>query len=156
MNIYFDRNLRTWFNFYNSTKIISLIALFFVLLVIHFIKSLVSFPVLTVQYIFFGSLIKISSWYIRLLLLSVVEILRSVLFSETALLLLHLASVWDEVFKNGLSKICGRQPLINLKSRPYPFKNILKAVFHKFYLAHSWMLCLLYALLILFTLIISC
>ena len=137
-----------------------MIALFFVLLVIHFIKSLVSFRVLTVQYIFFGSLIKISSWYIRLLLLSVVEILisssRSVLFSETALLLLHLASVWDEVFKNGLSKICGRQPLINLKSRPYPFKNILKAVFHKFYLAHSWILCLLYALLILFTLIISC
>ena len=30
----------------------------------------------------------------------------------------------DKVFKNGPSKTCGRQPLINLKclSRPYPFK----------------------------------
>ena len=49
-------------------------------------------------------------------------------------------NIWDKVFKNGPSKICGRQPLKNLKvygllkqtislqadhipsSRPYPFK----------------------------------
>ena len=30
---------------------------------------------------------------------------------------------WDKVFKIGLSKFCGRQPLKNLKgSRSYPFK----------------------------------
>ena len=33
------------------------------------------------------------------------------------------------MFKNGPSKICGRQPLRNLN-----LKNFLKAVFHKFYL----------------------
>ena len=38
-------------------------------------------------------------------------------------------NLWDKVFKNGPSKICGRQPLKKLKgyegiclSRPYPFK----------------------------------
>ena len=42
-------------------------------------------------------------------------------------------NIWDKVFKNGPSKICGRQPIKNLKeyslvrglvclSRPYPFK----------------------------------
>ena len=40
---------------------------------------------------------------------------------------------WNKVFKNGPSKICGRQPLKNLKW------NVLKAVFHEFYLVHSWM-----------------
>ena len=33
---------------------------------------------------------------------------------------------WDKLLKNGPTKICGRQLLK------------LKAVFHKFYLAHSW------------------
>ena len=36
-------------------------------------------------------------------------------------------NMWDEVFKSGLSKFCGRQPLkywkgYDLLSRPYPFK----------------------------------
>ena len=39
-------------------------------------------------------------------------------------------NIWDKVFKNGPDKICGRQPLKNLKEklkkyalgRPYPFK----------------------------------
>ena len=33
--------------------------------------------------------------------------------------------MWDMLFKNGQSKICGRQPSKDLKvclSRPYPFK----------------------------------
>ena len=47
---------------------------------------------------------------------------------------------WDKVFKNGTSKICGRKPLKNLKGYGLP-KNFLKAVFHKFYLVHSWILC---------------
>ena len=34
--------------------------------------------------------------------------------------------IWVKVFKNGPSKICGRQPLKNLKT-----------IFHKFYLVHS-------------------
>ena len=42
---------------------------------------------------------------------------------------------WVKVFKNGPSKICGWQPLKNLK---WYTSNILKAVFHKFYLVHSW------------------
>ena len=48
----------------------------------------------------------------------------------------------DKVFKNGPSKICGRQPLKNFKGYGL-FKqttipsNFLKAVFHKFYLVHS-------------------
>ena len=49
---------------------------------------------------------------------------------------------WDKVFKIGPSKICGRQPLKNLKSYGQPKETIslqifLKAVFHKFYLVHS-------------------
>ena len=44
----------------------------------------------------------------------------------------ELANNWDKVFKNGPSKICGRQPLKNLKG-----SNFLKALFHKFYLVHS-------------------
>ena len=59
--------------------------------------------------------------------------------------------LWVKVFKNGTSKICGRQPLKNLKWKT-AFKkleviwsaeadhitsNFLKAVFHKFYFVHS-------------------
>ena len=48
----------------------------------------------------------------------------------------------DKVFKNGPSKICGRQPLKNLKGyglleAVHTPSNFLKAVFHKFYLGHS-------------------
>ena len=42
--------------------------------------------------------------------------------------------IWDKVFKNEPSEICGRQ----LSS------NFLKAVFHKFHLVHSWILCPIY------------
>ena len=53
---------------------------------------------------------------------------------------------WDILFKNGPSKICGRQPLKNLKGYGLPKVNhtsshFLKAVFRKFYLVHSWILC---------------
>ena len=47
----------------------------------------------------------------------------------------------DKVFKNGPSKICGRQPLKNMKGygllkvENTP-SNFLKAVFHKLYLVH--------------------
>ena len=41
----------------------------------------------------------------------------------------------DKVLKNESSKICGRKAFTS---------NFLKAVFHKFYLAHSWTLCLMY------------
>ena len=40
--------------------------------------------------------------------------------------------IWDKVFENGPSKICGRQPLKNLKGYGLP-----RAVSHKFYLDHS-------------------
>ena len=45
--------------------------------------------------------------------------------------------IWDKVFKNGPSKICGRQPLKNLKGYGLPKQTILKTVIHKFFLAHS-------------------
>ena len=60
------------------------------------------------------------------------------------------------IFKNGPSKICGRQLLKNLKwycldivclSTPYQgyiTSNFLKALFHKFQLYHFWILCLIY------------
>ena len=31
------------------------------------------------------------------------------------LIIVYLSQVWDKVFKSGLSKFCGRQPLKNLK-----------------------------------------
>ena len=53
-----------------------------------------------------------------------------------------------QVSKNGQSKICGRQPLKNLKYGLSKQINItsgfLKAVFHKFHLVHSWILCPIY------------
>ena len=56
--------------------------------------------------------------------------------------------MWDKVFKNGPSKICGRQSLKNLNGfsllkADHDPSNFLKAVFHKFYLVHSWILCLI-------------
>ena len=42
-------------------------------------------------------------------------------------------NIWVKVFKNGPSKICGRQPLKNLKIT----SDFLKAVFHKFDFFHS-------------------
>ena len=47
---------------------------------------------------------------------------------------------WDKVFKSGLSKFCGRQPLKNFRGYGLLW-NFLKAVFHKIYLVHSWILC---------------
>ena len=49
---------------------------------------------------------------------------------------------WDKVFKNGPSKICGRQPLKNLKEYGLPEachtpSNFLKVAIRKFYLVHS-------------------
>ena len=53
-----------------------------------------------------------------------------------------LDHIRDKVFKNWPSKICGRQPLKNLKG--YPFRFFKGYVFHKFYLVHSWILGLMY------------
>ena len=54
--------------------------------------------------------------------------------------------IWNKVFKNGPSEICGRQSLKNLKRYGLPKAGhipsiFLKAVFHEFYLVHSWILC---------------
>ena len=43
------------------------------------------------------------------------------------------ADNWDNVFKNGPSKICGKQPLKKLKGYGlHNPSNFLKAVFHRF------------------------
>ena len=48
--------------------------------------------------------------------------------------------MWDKVFKNVPSEICGRQPLKNLK-----WYGLLKqTIFHKFHLVHSLILCHIY------------
>ena len=53
--------------------------------------------------------------------------------------------VWDKVFNNGPSKICGRKPLKHLKRYGLLIlSNFLQAVFHKLYLVHSWILCPIY------------
>ena len=54
--------------------------------------------------------------------------------------------IWDKVFKNGPSKICGTMPLKHLKGyglleADHNPSDSLKTVFHKFYLIHSWILC---------------
>ena len=52
----------------------------------------------------------------------------------------RLINIWDKVFKNGPSKICGWQAL----SRPYPFNCfkdcLLQILFHPFF----WILCVNY------------
>ena len=50
--------------------------------------------------------------------------------------------IWDKVFKNGQSKICGREPLKKLNEygllkADHTRSNFLKAVLHKFYLVRS-------------------
>ena len=57
--------------------------------------------------------------------------------------------IWGKLFKTGPSKICGRQVLENLKGygmleTDHTSSNVLKAVLHKFYLVHSWILCPIY------------
>ena len=54
----------------------------------------------------------------------------------------ELENKWNKVFKNGPSKICGKQSLKNLKGygllkADHTPSNILKAVFHRFYLVDS-------------------
>ena len=54
-------------------------------------------------------------------------------------------SIWGKVLKSRSSKICVRQPLKNLKGHGLPKDHIpskfFKAVYHKFYLFHPWILC---------------
>ena len=62
----------------------------------------------------------------------------------------HDHCIWEKVFKNGPSKNCGRNPLKKLKEygllkANHTPTNFLKVVFHKFYLVHSWILCLVWS-----------
>ena len=56
-------------------------------------------------------------------------------------LVLFTHSLWVQVFNNGPSKVCGRQPLKIWRDMVGFPSKFLKAVFHKFYLVHSWILC---------------
>ena len=57
-------------------------------------------------------------------------------------------NIWDKVFKSGLSKFCGRQPLENLKGCGLLIlSNFLKAVFRNIYLVLSWIFCLIWMVL---------
>ena len=52
--------------------------------------------------------------------------------------------IWDNVFKNGLSKICRRQDFKNLNAygllQADHTPSNLKAAFHKFHLVHFWII----------------
>ena len=51
---------------------------------------------------------------------------------------------WNKAFKSGLSKFYGRHPFKNLKGYDLQADHIssnCKAVYHKIYLVHSWILC---------------
>ena len=54
---------------------------------------------------------------------------------------MFLRNIWDNVFKNEPNKTCGRFEVILTEHIPPNFSEL---VFHKFYLAHSWVLCLIY------------
>ena len=67
-----------------------------------------------------------------------------IFFSDSA-----LTSTCDKTFENGPSKICRRQPLKNLNwygllRQTIIISNFLKTVFHKFYLVHFLILCLIF------------
>ena len=47
-----------------------------------------------------------------------------------------IITIWNKVFKNGPSKFVEADHISS---------NFLKAVFHKFYLVHSWILCPIYS-----------
>ena len=54
----------------------------------------------------------------------------------------YSVDIRDKVFGSGPNKICGRQPLKNLKGysllkQTISPSNFLKAIFHRFYLVHS-------------------
>ena len=55
--------------------------------------------------------------------------------------------IWEKVFKSWLSKFCGGQPfkkfegIWSAEAYHHIPSNFLKAVFHKIYLVHSWILC---------------
>ena len=61
----------------------------------------------------------------------------------------YVHHIWDKVFRNGASEICGRQPLKKLKrvwsalGKTYRF-NFLRAVFRKLFLVHSWIIWFIY------------
>ena len=54
--------------------------------------------------------------------------------------LAELMNIWDKVFKNETSKICGREPLKKNRRADHIIANFLKDVFHKFYFVISWIL----------------
>ena len=61
--------------------------------------------------------------------------------------------ICDTVFKREPSKIYGRQPIKNLKGcglLKCSASYFLKAVFHKLYLVHFWILCIIWSAVILF------
>ena len=58
--------------------------------------------------------------------------------------------IWDKVFNNGRSEICGKQTAFKKIELNWSAladritSSILTTVFHKFYLGRSWILCPIY------------
>ena len=81
--------------------------------------------------------------------------IMSLTYKKSAVLFLNKSFIpveSDKVSNNGPSKICGKQPLKKLNwygllRQSIPLQIFLKAVFHKFYLVHSLILCLEYSII---------
>ena len=74
--------------------------------------------------------------------------------------IIYMYFIWGKGFKNGPSKIWGRQPLKNLMGygllqADNTSSDFLKAVLHKSYLVHSWTLCAVCVLRILIFLFVD-
>ena len=93
----------------------------------------------------------LSEAYMRLFQTSMMELFRQNSLSLT--IFPKSSIIWGKVFKNGPSEICGKQPLKNMKwygllRLTFLSADFLKAVFHKFYFVHFWILCPIYTSLL--------
>ena len=78
-------------------------------------------------------------------------ILVCAILAKTSHTLLIMLVIWHKEFNSGPCKVCGGQPLKNLKGyglleEDHAPSNFSKAIRHKFYLVHSWILCPIYPL----------
>ena len=83
---------------------------------------------------------------VKKILLSAHLVHEKLLIFWESFLSLFWNQIWDKVFKNGPSKICGTMSLKHLKGyglleADHNPSDSLKTVFHKFYLIHSRILC---------------
>ena len=67
----------------------------------------------------------------------------SFFLSISQLRVTFLTRTWGKAFDNEPNKICGRLHFMLSVQTEHIILNFLRAVFHKFYLFHSWILCVI-------------